>query len=188
MQGNQLFRGQPIFRLHHLRQILGNRDAFRLLRPHLALGFCLDLGVCTVPCHALSRLLDVYRAVRLPRDWLAGWHISHLSLKFTLHWEKISHEWGAAVKSAPPQNFSRVGGPREILRFLAKFAHTHLPAPVQAFCLSAPFRLAFSPAFRHGLSPKGAFVCAPSATMRSCAFGRFPTHTVSRKGSTHAGN
>ena len=71
--------------------------------------------------------------------------------KFPLHWEKISHEWGAAVKSAPPQNFPRVGGLREILRFLAKFAHTHLPAPVQAFRLSASSGLAFSPAFGHGL-------------------------------------
>ena len=61
------------------------------------------------------------------------------------------HPNGAAVKSAPPQNFLRVGGLREILRFLAKFAHTHLPAPVQAFCLSASSGLAFSPAFGHGL-------------------------------------
>lgn len=58
---------------------------------------------------------------------------------------------GGLRSRAPRRKTFRGGGLREILRFLAKFAHTHLPAPVQAFRLSASSGLAFSPAFGHGL-------------------------------------
>lgn len=58
---------------------------------------------------------------------------------------------GGCGQERPAAKLSEGGGLREILRFLAKFARTRLPAPVQAFRLSAPFRLAFSPAFGYGL-------------------------------------
>ena len=58
---------------------------------------------------------------------------------------------GGLRSGAPRRKTFQGGGLREILRFLAKFAHTHLPAPVQAFDRSVVSGLAFSPAFRHGL-------------------------------------
>ena len=145
MQRHQLFRGQSELVRHFLRQVLRHRDAFRLLRAHLALCLLLDLRIRPVSPHSLSRLLDVHRPVRLPRHRFARRHISHLTLSdsylaqpsgrpalpslptaapiFRPHWEKISHGSPAAVRRPAAENFFGVGVVREILRFPAKAAH-----------------------------------------------------------------